>query len=1565
MKNMLHRLLSLGLVFVFAFAVVLGWDVFQAKGVTYTWDSGAGDGLWSSCTNWTTDTCPGASDIAQFDPGISDTSSIINALHAGSVAGINMMAGFTGTITQARTLTVGSSGFVMAGGTFTGATQTIDINGPLTLTAGTFTSTSGTLTLSGAMTVGASNTFAHNSGTFTFDGASDRNVDLDTTETFNNVTISTSAAADDIMILSGDTLVAIGTLTLTNGQLGSGTLEAQGATITKSSGWDGGAGVVLITQATVRNITWTSGPMSGLTLNAASTTITINNTGVFTYEGAVTVTSGTITNAGATSNTTFSSTFLVNGGTYIATPETTTLSGVTWGVTSGTFTAGTGLVLFSSSSAVTMSGSTTFYDFFRSGTTESASLLLPTSGTQTITHFATIGTRNPADTLGTRIPVESITSGVQANIDFAGQEGLYNVSLRDINNTGTTFNCASRCSNRGNNTGITFTRSIGTTVTDPLEHSSENGTNTSFTVVLDSEPYADVAIPITSTDTSEGTVSAATLTFTSANWDTPQTVTVTGIDDVTNDGAVSYTITVGAATSSDASYSGFNPRDVTVTNDDDDSATATIEFEDSSNFTFENVKDSTGVAITHFEYYDGGAGTLKASDGGAVVDITGSRIQPGCIITISGVDYVIRRVTDEATDGYNVTVQRDNLNFTAMDAEMSASLGVVTNIKCLEIESGVVKLNDDFINKERHAAGDTWSVYDVTNDKVWSVSSTTSLHSVVVSSGTTESFVGDGLTQEVEFDVTNNRIWTTSRTGDSVIAYNAVDGTYAFGGTIGASRFSVGVNPEPIEYDPDANAVWVGHDGSNSIIKLNASNGATIGTYAVGGIQAGIAYDTTRDLVWATVTDASLSYLVALNSADGSYRNGTLANSSYYFPISSSFSEIVYDASNDVLWALDEENSTAGFIHKIDPATGLPLGMYATGVTPLDLYYKSSADEVWIADSSSDSWTVIDADTGRNKATYMTSQCPTGITADSSGDIWGADCAFETQDRYVPNGVPTSYFYSIVTNDNGQIDLSDVLSIDDVVVTDTDNSQEIYYAFSFDDRHTFSIFSGGVKRDIASDESSVHGGVDGNWYYRNNASTWFAATTSSSEVALSEAVYGLDPEFTNNRMTSANLEAMTSGNWTTSGFSAGVTTTLDVAAVLRTTDVKATPTLQNMTFTLTTDGGGGGTPTISTTNFSVSTPACVGAVSVNVSIFASNASHYLLSESSSFQGTTWQTFIGNGETGVGTDGETIHTMIVPFSLSSEDGTKTIYAKVRSSNFNQSGTVSVEVELDQATACVAVPDPEPEPEPEPETPTEETPSETPGDTDSPTDTPTTDTSTPGPLAYIGCEGIPMPAISVADQERYRLGVSPMDGEYVPLSFIYPGDYMRSANFDTVYCITADMERRAFMDETTFFTQTRTFTPVKWVADETLAEFPLSFPMLPRQDVNFLKFESDPSIYHFIQDPLDPAHGILHWVTTEELAAFIAGENWADYVIDLNPTLVDRFDFSAPYITIDDILAADIDLTNFRERELLNEKSATATDPGIVSTLLEQGRALLEAAGNLIRNSFKQLRSSLRF
>lgn len=88
--------------------------------------------------------------------------------------------------------------------------------------------------------------------------------------------------------------------------------------------------------------------------------------------------------------------------------------------------------------------------------------------------------------------------------------------------------------------------------------------------VVDSDTFT-VPVNLTAAGTG-GRVqkSKSTLTFTAQNWSTPQTVTVTGVDDATHDGDKIYRIQLKAAVSADTLYNGVVASEVSVINKDND-----------------------------------------------------------------------------------------------------------------------------------------------------------------------------------------------------------------------------------------------------------------------------------------------------------------------------------------------------------------------------------------------------------------------------------------------------------------------------------------------------------------------------------------------------------------------------------------------------------------------------------------------------------------------------------------------------------------------------------------------------------------------------------------------------------------------------------------------------------------------------------------------------------------------------------------------------------------------------------------------------------------------------------
>src|SRR5204863_321354 len=87
-----------------------------------------------------------------------------------------------------------------------------------------------------------------------------------------------------------------------------------------------------------------------------------------------------------------------------------------------------------------------------------------------------------------------------------------------------------------------------------------------FRRVLNSQPTANVTVGLTSSELTEAIRDSTSLTFTTANWNVAQTVTVTGVDDPMVDGNIAYTIVTAPATSTDPVYNNLNAADVSVTN---------------------------------------------------------------------------------------------------------------------------------------------------------------------------------------------------------------------------------------------------------------------------------------------------------------------------------------------------------------------------------------------------------------------------------------------------------------------------------------------------------------------------------------------------------------------------------------------------------------------------------------------------------------------------------------------------------------------------------------------------------------------------------------------------------------------------------------------------------------------------------------------------------------------------------------------------------------------------------------------------------------------------------------
>ena len=220
--------------------------------------------------------------------------------------------------------------------------------------------------------------------------------------------------------------------------------------------------------------------------------------------------------------------------------------------------------------------------------------------------------------------------------------------------------------------GITASAISGNTI--------EDATTATFTLVLNTQPTADVVIGLTSNDITEGTVSPSSVTFTNADWSTPKPVIITGVNDDVDDGDIAYSIVTAAAISTDADYSALNAADVSVTNTDNDtvgitqSATsATIGEAGTGTYTVVlNTQPTANVTVT-LTSNDTTAATVTSS-----LTFTSANWSSAQTVTITGVndaDLVSEIVTISHTlagHGYNA-VTMTNFTATMTDDDVFAS----------------------------------------------------------------------------------------------------------------------------------------------------------------------------------------------------------------------------------------------------------------------------------------------------------------------------------------------------------------------------------------------------------------------------------------------------------------------------------------------------------------------------------------------------------------------------------------------------------------------------------------------------------------------------------------------------------------------------------------------------------------------------------------------------------------------------------------------------------------------------------------------------------------------------
>ena len=298
--------------------------------------------------------------------------------------------------------------------------------------------------------------------------------------------------------------------------------------ISPNSGATTGGRTVVITGTNLTGATVTIGGNSATVTNTTATTVTFTTPAHAAGAVNVVVTTG----AGSATST--------NGYTYV-TP------GVVVTPTSGLVTTETG-------------GTATY------------TIVLNTQPTSNVT----IGISSNDTTEATVSPTAVVFTSANWNVartitvtgvnDFIADGSIgYTIVNAAATSSDSAFNGLNPADVTGSTTGNGGLAGIIVTPVSGL-FTTQTGIQATFTVVLTSQPAANVVIGLTSSDTTEGTVSPSSLTFTSADWFTARTVTVTGVHDGAGGMPAAYSIVTAAATSGDANYNNRNAADVSLTN---------------------------------------------------------------------------------------------------------------------------------------------------------------------------------------------------------------------------------------------------------------------------------------------------------------------------------------------------------------------------------------------------------------------------------------------------------------------------------------------------------------------------------------------------------------------------------------------------------------------------------------------------------------------------------------------------------------------------------------------------------------------------------------------------------------------------------------------------------------------------------------------------------------------------------------------------------------------------------------------------------------------------------------
>ncbi len=457
-------------------------------------------------TNWNQTQTVTVTGVAAGSSTITHAATSTDTAYSGitiaSVTASVMAASQTAPTTLALTTTAGDNIVAEDGGT---VTVTATLNRPATTAVSVTLTATGTATgttdysLPSAFTIAAGQSFA--TGTVTI-------VDDDIDEANETVILTTS--------VSGLTVTPV-TLTITDNDTAGVTVSqtARSVQVPMTTTYT----VVLNSKPTANvTITPTSGTPANATVAPASRTFTPQNWSTaqtFTVTG-VSKGMSTITHAATSTDTTYNG-ISIGSVAVTVTPQPPSTLALTTNAASNTIAES--------------GGSVTVTATLNRPATTAVSVTLTATGTATATADYSL----PAAftiAVGQSSATGTVTI-VNDDVDEDNETVILTTTVSGLTVTGVTLT-------------ISDDDTAGVTVSETTRD-VEDGATTTYTVVLDSQPTANVVVAATSGTPAYATVAPASRTFTATNWNVAQTFTVTGVS------GGSSTITHGA-TSTDPKY---------------------------------------------------------------------------------------------------------------------------------------------------------------------------------------------------------------------------------------------------------------------------------------------------------------------------------------------------------------------------------------------------------------------------------------------------------------------------------------------------------------------------------------------------------------------------------------------------------------------------------------------------------------------------------------------------------------------------------------------------------------------------------------------------------------------------------------------------------------------------------------------------------------------------------------------------------------------------------------------------------------------------------------------------